>query len=168
MTVKEVRIHIQLLRLKGQILEMRCGLCEIETRINNNHDPKTGRFTSGNGVDNITESGIIKLENIEIGKSLGAKAKNYDIMDLQTGEIFHFVEGTKIQDVKVFAGKGSKTVFRKADKYAECYGDNPADWQHCKGNGVVDFYGEERKAEVHWVQCESFGKHEFFIKEWLD
>ena len=60
MTVKEARIHIQLLRLKGQILEMRCGLCEIETRINNNHDPKTGRFTSGKGVDNITESGIIE------------------------------------------------------------------------------------------------------------
>ena len=60
MTVKEARIHIQLLRLKGQILEMRCGLCEIETRINNNHDPKTGRFTSGKGVDIEAESGIIK------------------------------------------------------------------------------------------------------------
>ena len=60
MTVKEARIHIQLLRLKGQILEMRCGLCEIETRINNNHDPKTGRFTSGKGVDIGAESGIIK------------------------------------------------------------------------------------------------------------
>lgn len=60
MTVKEARIHIQLLRLKGQILEMRCGLCEIETRINNNHNPKTGRFTSGKGVDISGENGIIK------------------------------------------------------------------------------------------------------------
>lgn len=140
----------------------------ILLRYNHNHDPHTGRFTSGNGVDNGGESGIIKLEDIEIGKSLSAKAKNYNIMDLQTGDTFHFSEGTKIQDVQVFAGKGSKTIFRKADKYAKRYGGKPNDWQHCKGKGVVDYYGEERKAEVHWVQCESVGKYEFFIKEWLE
>lgn len=105
---------------------------------------------------------------MKIGKSLSAKAKNYNIMDLQTSDTFHFSEGTKIQDVQVLAGKGSKAIFRKADKYAKRYGGKPKDQQHCKGKGVVDYYGEERKAEVHWVQCESVGKHEFFIKEWLE
>ena len=50
----------------------------------------------GRVVDKVGESGIIKLEDIEIGKSLSVKAKNYNIMDLQTGDTFHFSEGTKI------------------------------------------------------------------------
>lgn len=84
-------------------MELRClEAIGILLRYNHNHDPHTGRFTSGNGVDNGGESGIIKLEDIEIGKSLSAKAKNYNIMDLQTGDTFHFSEGTKIQDVQVF------------------------------------------------------------------
>lgn len=33
---------------------------DTEERYNHNHDPHTGRFTSGNGVDNGGESGIIK------------------------------------------------------------------------------------------------------------
>ncbi len=153
-------------RLEAEIRELQEQAEEL--RFNPNHDPKNGRFTSGNGVDILGGSGIIKLNDIEIGRSVSAKAKNYDIMDLQTGEIFHFAEGTKIQDVYVFAGKGSSVAFRKADKYAERYGGKPADWQHCKGKGVIDFYGEERKAEVHWVQCDDIGKHEFFIKGWID
>lgn len=32
---------------------------DMEERYNHNHDPQTGRFTSGNGVDNGGESGII-------------------------------------------------------------------------------------------------------------
>lgn len=78
-------------------MELRCldGI-GVLLRYNHNHDPHTGRFTSGNGVDNGGESGIIKLEDIEIGKSLSVKAKNYNIMDLQTGDTFHFSEGTKI------------------------------------------------------------------------
>lgn len=42
-------------------MELRC-LDEIGIllRYNYNHDPHTGRFTSGNGVDNGGESGIIK------------------------------------------------------------------------------------------------------------
>ena len=153
-------------RLEAEIRELQEQAEEL--RFNPNHDPKNGRFTSGNGVDILGGSGIIKLNDIEIGRSVSAKAKNYDIMDLQTGEIFHFAEGTKIQDVYIFAGKGSSVAFRKADKYAERYGGKPADWQHCKGKGVIDFYGEERKAEVHWVQCDDIGKHEFFIKGWID
>lgn len=78
-------------------MELRC-LDEIGIllRYNHNHDPHTGRFTSGSEVDNGGESGIIKLEDIEIEKSLSVKAKNYNIMDLQTGDTFHFSEGTKI------------------------------------------------------------------------
>ena len=144
----------------------------IEERGNPYHDEK-GRFASADGssvksVDKSDESGIIKLEDIEIGRSLSAKAKNYDIMYLQTGEHFRFVEGTHIQNVEAFAGKGTKKEFKIADKYAIKYGGNASDWQHCKGKGIIDYYGEERRAEVHWAQCKQYGKHEFFIKEWLE
>lgn len=44
--------------------------------------------------------------NIQIGRSLGAKALNYDIKDPHTGRIFRFLEGTTIRNVEVFAGKG--------------------------------------------------------------
>lgn len=105
--------------------------------------------------------------DIIIGRSVGAKALNYDVMDLDTGEIFHFVEGTKIQNVQVFAGKGTRVTFRKAEKFASRYGGKAADWQHAKGFGVLDTPDGNREAEVHWVQCTDIGKFEFFVKEWL-
>ena len=107
-------------------------------------------------------------DDIIIGRSVGAKATNYDVMDLETGEIFHFVEGSKIQNVQIFAGKGSKTVFRKAEKYAERFGGKAVDWQHAKGFGTLETWDGAREVEVHWVQCSGIGKFEFFIKEWLD
>lgn len=103
-----------------------------------------------------------------IGRSVGAKAKNYDVMDLETGEHYVFAEGSKIQNVEVFAGKGAKKVFRKAEKYAERYGGNPDDWQHAKGHGVLSTPDGDRLAEIHWVQCKGIGKFEFFLKYWED
>lgn len=109
-----------------------------------------------------------KESDIIIGRSVGAKALNYDVMDLDTGEIFHFVEGSKIQNVEVFAGKGTRVTFRKAEKFAARYGGDPKDWQHVKGFGVLATDEGDRDAEVHWVQCVDIGKFEFFVKEWLD
>lgn len=57
-------------------------------------------------LENTGGSSKIALKDILIRKSVGAKSKNYDVMDLTTGELYHFTEGTKLQDVKVFAGNG--------------------------------------------------------------
>lgn len=121
-------------------------------------------------VDNIAESGImnVRLADILIPRSVGARGQNYKVMDLLTGEEFPFVEGTRLQNVTVFAGKGSSAPYRNAWKYAEREGGNVEDWQHVKGLGVLDVHGEERKANVHWSQCEGVGKFDFFVKEWLD
>ena len=73
-----------------------------------------------------------------------------------------------MQNVEVFAGKGASKPYYKAVAFAEKYGGNPDNWQHTKGIGSVDYYGETRKAELHWSQCEGVGKCEFFIKEWLE
>ena len=110
----------------------------------------------------------LPLPDIEIGRSLGAKAKNYVIMDLGTGERFSLVEGSHLQNVQVFAGKGVSAPFRRAWAFARKHGGKAENWQHVKGLGVVDYYGESRKAELHWAQCEGVGKIDFFIKEWLE
>lgn len=167
--------RLQLIELRGRVLllgmtpEERLQVREkraiLETRANPYHDPATGRFTSGPGGGGKS---LHRLDDIIIGKSLGAKARNYDVLDLQTGERYHFAEGTRIRDVTVFAGKGSRTVFRKADKFADRYGGEPSEWQHVKGKGVLDTPDGDRPAEVHWVQCAGIGKFEFFVKEWLE
>ena len=139
----------------------------VELRFNPHHDEK-GRFCSGKGLDNSPKPAIIKLKDIPIHKSVGAKYRNYDIKDLKTGEHFNLVEGTKITNVKVFAGKGVKTPYRKSYVYANKYGGKASDWRHTKGIGIVDYYGEERRAELHWSECAGIGKYDFFVKEWLD
>jgi len=106
--------------------------------------------------------------DVEIGRDLGAKAKNYAVMDLTTGEFFQFSQGTKIQNVEIFAGQGTKKEFRKAQKYADRYGGTPEDWQHAKGHGIIETPEGDRKAEVHWVQCSGVGKFDFFVKRWED
>ena len=103
-----------------------------------------------------------------IPKSVGAKFRNYDIMDLQTGEIYHLAEGTKLQNKEVFAGKGKKEKYRIAYKYAEKYGGKAEDWQHVKGIGVLSTPDGDRKAEIHWSQCEGIGKKDMNIKKWLE
>ena len=103
-----------------------------------------------------------------IGRSLGAKAKNYDILDLSTGSVYHLAEGTRLQNVEVFAGKGTRTEFRDAEKYSRRYGGDINSWQHAKGIGIVSTPDGGTKAELHWIQCEGIGKKEMFVKEWLE
>ena len=119
-------------------------------------------------LTNLSNDDIIKLPDIIIGKSIGAKAKNYDILDLETGEIFHLVEGSRLQNVEVFAGKGTSSVYNMAEKYANRHGGKIEDWQHAKGFGLVETDDGDRKAELHWSQCENVGKFDFFVKRWLD
>ncbi len=126
------------------------------------------RTDTSSALQESAESGKIRLPDILIGKSVGAKAKNYTIMDLETGEIFQFTEGTRIQNTEVFAGKGSKSEYRNAYKYADKYGGKAEDWQHVKGIGQLSAADGDRKAEVHWSQCEGVGKHDFFVKRWLE
>lgn len=114
------------------------------------------------------KSSIIKLSDIVIPRSLGAKALNYDVLDLETMEVYHFAEGSHLSNVYVFAGKGVKDKYKNAYKYANKFGGNVDDWQHVKGDGILVTDDGDRKAEVHWSQCEGFGKHDFFVKKWKD
>lgn len=51
----------------------------------------------------------MKVQDIVIGRSVGAKARNYVILDPDTGELFNFVEGTKIQKPKYLQEKAVKS-----------------------------------------------------------
>ena len=107
-------------------------------------------------------------QNISIGRSIGAKAKNYVVVDKSTGEEYYFVEGTRTQNAQVFAGKGGVKPLHEevAQGLAAEFGGKPEDWQHCKGKGWLDVDGESVKAEVHWFQNGS-EKVKFKVKRWL-
>lgn len=129
------------------------GLVEPETRLKN-----------------VVENVKIKLPDIQIHRSLSAKAKNYDVVDPMTGEIFRFVEGTRIQNAEVFAGKGArKPLYENVrEGLTEQYGGVAEKWQHCKGSALLDCEGEYRRAEVHWFQQDGIGKIKFKVKRWED
>lgn len=115
-------------------------------------------------LEKSTESGIMSLPDIEIGKSVGAKAKNYDIR-LPNNEIVHLSEGTRITNVQVIAGKGRN---RKIDMVAVLIdrypGTKETEWQKVKGIGYIDYQGENYKAVLHWYQEPSVGKVEWKVK----
>ena len=110
----------------------------------------------------------MNLPDVPIGRSLGAKLRDYEVMELDTGEMFRFVEGSRLQNVKVFAGKGTKVRYNSAWKYAQNYGGNEEDWQHVKGFGLLETWDGDRRAEVHWSQCDGIGLYDFFVKRWLE
>lgn len=119
-------------------------------------------------LDKSDKSG--KIDDIYIVRSVGAKGLNYDVLDPSSGNYFQFSEGTRIRNAKVFAGKGGSKPLANdvAEGLSEQIGGEPDKWQHCKGVGTIDYYGEDRDAEVHWFQEETVGKHKFKIKKWED
>nr|DAR89981.1 MAG TPA: minor capsid protein [Caudoviricetes sp.] len=106
--------------------------------------------------------------DFKIYRGVGAKAKNYVVVDKSTGEEYYFVEGTRTQNAQVFAGKGGVNPLREevAQGLSDEFGGKPEDWQHCKAKGWLDVDGETVKAEVHWFQNGS-EKVKFKVKRWF-
>ena len=115
-------------------------------------------------LDNSAESGTLKLSDILIGRSLGAKAKNYDI-GLPNKEIVHLTEGTRITNIHVIAGKGRNRQIDIVDSLLAKYpGTIESEWQKVKGIGYIDYHGESYKADLHWYQEPSVGKVDWKVK----
>ncbi len=114
----------------------------------------------------------IPLKDTVIYKSVGAKYKNYKVVNKTTGVEYEFVPGTRIQNSEVFAGKGTRHPLHEgvAEGLTEQYGGTVSKWQHAKGFGtLVDLEtGEEFKAEVHWFQEETVGKVQFKLKREIE
>lgn len=126
--------------------------------------------TAQSGLTNGGKNDKIILRDIQIGKSVGAKALNYEILDPLTGEYFKLVEGSRIRNAEVFAGKGVKKALKQevAEGLSREFGGTPSKWQHAKGIGTLEYHGEELNAEIHWFQEETVGKVKFKVKEWVE
>ena len=104
------------------------------------------------------------LPDEKIPRSLSARWANEDIA-LPDGTVAHFVEGTKLHHIQVFAGKGTKTPIRDVDRLVKTYGGKAEDWQKVKGIGTIAFSnGETEEAELHWYQTNDTGKLEIKAK----
>ena len=103
-----------------------------------------------------------------IGTSVGAKAKNYQILNPQTGGFVQLVEGTRITQPKnhIMAGQGRERQIDCIDWLIDKYGGDAVQWTKEKGFGfVADDFGEARMVELHWYQEPTVGKVEMKIKE---
>ena len=103
----------------------------------------------------------------QIGKSVGAKAKNYKVHNPITGEHVPLTEGTRITQPKnhIMAGKGRNRQIDEIGLLVDRYGGDPLEWTKEKGFGYVDDeYGESHCVELHWYQEPSFGICKMKIK----
>lgn len=109
----------------------------------------------------------IDLPDRIVPRSVGARYNNPEIIDLNTGMLYHLVEGSRITNIKIFAGKGSRTPYRNAYIYARRYGNKPEDWSHVKGIAEIEGDFESGKVEIHWSESDETGMVDPFIKKWL-
>jgi hypothetical protein len=101
-----------------------------------------------------------------IGRSVGAKAKNYNIYDPQSGQYFHLAEGTRIMQPKdhVIAGKGRNRKIDCIDWLVDRHGGQEVEWTKEKGFGIIeDEYGGTHRVELHRYYEPSVGKVEMKI-----
>ena len=97
---------------------------------------------------------------VTIGRSVGAKAKNYKVYNPITGEDMPLTEGTRITQPKnhVMAGKGRDRQIDQLQFLLDKYGGEPLEWTKEKGFGYVDDeFGESHYVELHWYQEPSVG-----------
>ena len=114
--------------------------------------------------DELLESYSIALN---IGRSVGAKAKSYMAYNPLSGEDMPLTEGTRIVQPKnhVMAGKGRDRQIDEIDLLLDTYGGDPLEWTKEKGVGYVDDeYGDSHCVELHWYQEPSVGQAKMKIK----
>ena len=114
-------------------------------------------------LTNSSKNDKIQSPDIQVGKSVGAKAKNYDI-ELPNNEIVHLTEGTRITNIETIAGKGRERQIDEIDILIEQFGGSASEWQKKKGLGYVDYDGESYHAELHWYEEPTVGRHKWKVK----
>lgn len=109
----------------------------------------------------------IDLSDEILPRSLGAKWANYPVR-MPDGTISSFVEGSRLRNKEVFAGKGTRNTFRNAEKYSEKFGGNAEDWQKVKAEATLEQDGKSFEAEVHWCENSVEGvREDFKFKRYL-
>lgn len=122
-------------------------------------------WKKGKTAEKVADRNHIVAERI--GRSVGAKAKNYKVYNPITGEEMPLTEGTRITQPKdhVMAGKGRIRQIDEIDILLDNYGGNPLEWTKEKGFGYVDDeFGDSHYVELHWYQEPTAGKVKMKIK----
>lgn len=117
---------------------------------------------SKKGLAKAGGSSIIDAD-IVVHKSVGAKTRNYDI-ELPDGEIVHLTEGTRVTNIETIAGAGRNRKIDEISILLDKYGGDEAKWQKKKGIGYVDYEGESYRADLHWYEEPTAGKHKWKVK----
>ena len=106
------------------------------------------------------------IKSFNIGKSVGAAAKNYSVKLADSKQHVKLAEGQHIEGV-VFAGKGTKTAIRDRFRLESDYKIPADEWQKVSGNGYIILKGKKQKAELHWYEAK--GRiYEMKVKRYID
>ena len=139
------------------------------------YDENTGRYGSSIATpaellrlkEIGVEEDVVRLPDETIPRSVGARWANYDIK-MPDGSVAHFVEGTKLHNIEVFAGKGTRKPIRDVERLVKQYGGKAEEWQKVKAIGTIEVNGKSFEAEVHWYQANGLGKEEIKFKRYVD
>lgn len=115
-------------------------------------------------LDISQKSDIIKSFNI--GRSVGAAAKNYPVKLADSKQHVKLAEGQHIEGV-AFAGKGTKTVIRDRFRLESDYKIPADEWQKVSGNAYIIIKGKKQKAELHWYEAKG-EIYEMKVKRYID
>ena len=107
----------------------------------------------------LKEQLTIKLPDERLPRSLSARWANYEVL-MPDGRKARFVEGSKLHNKEVFAGKGTRTPIGDIERIVREHKGTHEDWQKVKAIGTLELDGEIFDAEVHWYQNEEIGKKE--------
>lgn len=131
-----------------------------------------GKF--GTGAGNVKKSLTAgenggKLQSSEIKSNKDFSSGDFKGRVWVEGKgYFRLAKGTKVIKVVPFAGKGTKKALRVAKSLSERFGGDADGWQHARGEGTVDFEGNDCRAELHWFQHENVGRIKMKVKRWFD
>ena len=162
---KQYMNYVQQMEEKYKTKDFQKVLGKMDTREYNHYSKlaESNPMFNKNVLTNAVKSSKIDTEVIEIGRSLGAKAKNYNI-ELPSKEIVHLTEGTRVTNIETIAGKGRNRQIDEIDILLDKYGGSEFEWQKKKGVGYVDYQGESYCAELHWYEEPTAGKHKWKVK----
>ena len=124
-------------------------------------------------LDRTGESGynILDVDDIHIGRSVGASAKNYPVKGKGSSrQHYKFAEGTDITDIEVIMGYGTKQPLADIHNIASSNGiKNPHTIQKLQGKGWIVEDGENRYVLLHWYRAYGEdGYYSFKVKEYLE
>lgn len=126
---------------KGVDISQEYGIIKSspEERMNPNHDPKNGRFTSGMTVK------------------------------MPDGSLGTLADGGKVTKIVTFAGKGTDKPIHIAEALSEKFKNKPEDWSKSRGDGYVkNQKGIIRHCELHWFYSDESGVFALKAKRYFD